>query len=128
MGHPQVKCVVNTCTHWLTGDLCGARNIDIIYEEEYKVAENPEHTQCKTFEQRRGLANTLGSMDNVNWGGVLAHTLLPGSETSPSVTCTVHSCRYWQEVNRCTAERIDVVGMSADESQDTNCCTFQLKG
>lgn len=128
MASPQVKCVVNTCTHWLKGDLCGAQNIDITHEEEGRMAQNVEHTQCKTFHQRRGLANTLGSLDNVNWGGLLASTFLPGTETYPSVTCVVNSCKYWREGNKCSAEKIDIVGMNADECQDTNCYTFKLKG
>jgi len=123
----KVKCKVNTCNHWLNGDFCSAGNIDIMHEEENKMSQNPEQTQCKTFYARRGLANLLGSLDNVNWGGLISKTLIPGSEVHPTVTCLVNTCTYWTEGNRCSAEKIDVVGANADESQDTNCFTFQLK-
>lgn len=128
MAGPKVKCMVNTCTHWMKGDRCNAGNIDITHEEEGKMSQISEHTQCKTFYSRRGLANTLGSLDNVNWGELVASTLLPGGELYPSVTCTVNSCQYWVEGNRCSAEKIDVVGANADECQDTNCYTFKPKG
>ncbi|MEW8959895.1 hypothetical protein MHOCP_11740 [Moorella humiferrea] len=127
MDGPKVKCKVNTCNHWMNGDLCSAGNIDITHEEEGKMAQNPEQTQCKTFYVRRGLANMLGSLDNVNWGGLLSNTFLPGGELYPSVTCIVNTCAYWTEGNRCQAKKIDVVGVNADESQDTNCFTFKRK-
>lgn len=127
MPGPKVKCKVNTCNHWMNGDLCAAGNIDIMHEEEGKMAQNPEQTQCKTFSARRGLANMIGTLDNVNWGGVLSNTFLPGGELYPSVTCIVNSCTYWAEGNHCKAEKIDVVGVNADECQDTNCYTYQRK-
>lgn len=123
----KVKCVVSTCTHWLEGNHCNASNIDILHEEENKMSQNAEQTQCKTFNQRRGLANMLGSLDNINWSGVLSKSLLLSEETNPTVTCLVHSCVHWYEGNRCRAASIDVVGDNADESQDTNCYTFQMK-
>ncbi|MBE3581676.1 MAG: DUF1540 domain-containing protein [Thermoanaerobacteraceae bacterium] len=127
MDGPKVKCTVNTCVHWLKGNQCNANNIDITHEEEGKMSHIAEHTQCKTFYQRRGVANTLGSLDNVNWGGWITSTLLPGSQVYPAVTCTVSSCEYWVEGNRCRAPEIDVVGANADECQDTNCYTFRPK-
>ncbi|MGB9660577.1 MAG: DUF1540 domain-containing protein [Moorellaceae bacterium] len=128
MSGPKVKCEVNTCTHWMTGNQCNAGNIDITHEEEGKMSQISEHTQCKTFNQRRGWANTLGSLDNINWAGLVSNSILAGGEIYPSVTCIVNSCQYWAEGNRCMAEKIDVVGANADECQDTNCYTFKPKG
>lgn len=70
-----MKCEVNTCTHWIPGDLCAAGNIDILNEEEGKMSRLAEQTECKTFYRRRGLANIMGSIDNVNWGGMLSEPL-----------------------------------------------------
>lgn len=66
--NPEVKCLVNTYP-LAPGNLCGAGNIDILNEEVGKMSQNLEQTMCKTFEERRGLANLIGSADNVNWVG-----------------------------------------------------------
>ncbi|MEW6724498.1 MAG: DUF1540 domain-containing protein [Bacillota bacterium] len=123
----RVKCEVKTCTHWMADDICGAANIDVLNQQAGKQARTPDETECKTFCQRRGLANMLGSMDNVAWGGV-AKNLVTGEGTSPTVTCTVESCRYWESGNRCVAREIQVTGANADECQDTNCQTFSERG
>jgi len=125
--NPRVECEVNTCTHWLPGNLCAAANIDILHEEEGKMAQQKEHTECKTFSHRRGLANMLGSLDNVNWGGMLTGVLRDGVQITPTVTCVVDTCKFWQEGNLCTAEAIFVSGNGATECQATNCDTFVNK-
>lgn len=124
---PKVKCEVDSCTHWVPGQFCAAGNIDILHEEEGRMSEHPEHTQCKTFYRRGGAANYLGSADNVNWTGVAADAFLPGQQTNPEVTCVVDSCRYWAKGDRCDADGIEVAGQAADESQDTNCATFKRR-
>jgi hypothetical protein len=86
---PNVKCVVDTCTHYLPGDLCGALNIDIMHEEEGHMSEIVDQTMCKTFSHRTGISQMLGSMDNVNWGGTIANLMVPGYNLKPSVSCTV---------------------------------------
>ncbi|HHV94483.1 MAG TPA: DUF1540 domain-containing protein [Firmicutes bacterium] len=124
--HPKVVCEADTCTHWLPGDVCGAANIDILNEEE-QAAESVEHTMCKTFAERRGLANLLGSADNVNWRGAIEAAIIPGKDLSPTTTCVVDSCVYWEEGNLCAADEIFISGSGATECQDTNCETFRKK-
>ena len=124
MGSPIVKCEVDTCTHWLNGNLCGASNIDVLGEEEGRMPELAEQTECKTFYEKNGITSYLGSMDNVNWGGLVSGLLTPGQDVTPSVTCVVDSCVYWDEGNLCGAQEIKVTGRGADECQDTNCQTF----
>lgn len=125
MNGPKVRCNVDTCTHYVNGDLCGAAKIDILNELPARMSQNDEQTECKTFEKRRGLANMLGSMDNVNWGGMVSDALFEGDDQmNPSVTCIVDSCRYWEQGDRCVAEEISVAGRGADECQDTDCNTF----
>ncbi|MDI6869934.1 MAG: DUF1540 domain-containing protein [Bacillota bacterium] len=124
MEGPFVRCEVNTCTHWLPGERCGAANIDILNEEEGRMSENSEQTECKTFYKKSGVTSYLGSMDNVNWGGLVSEVLTPGQQVTPSVTCVVDTCKYWEEGNLCQAGEIRVTGENADECQDTNCGTF----
>lgn len=124
--YPRVKCVVDTCTHWVTGNLCSAGNIDIMHEEEGRMSQIIEQTMCKTYYHASSFANMLGSLDNVNWGGA-ASQLFAGGEMYPTVTCTVNSCEYWKDGNHCIAEGIEVTGRHADECQDTNCQTFRNK-
>lgn len=128
MTGPRVKCNVNTCTHYANGDLCSAANIDILNEEPGKMSQNDAQTMCKTFSERRGMANMLGSMDNVNWAGAMKDVLFEGDDQmNPSVTCVVNSCKYWEQGDRCIAQEIDVAGKSANECQDTDCNTYEKK-
>ena len=122
---PKVVCHVNTCTHFVAGNLCGARNIDIMHENETKMSEIVEQTMCKSFHETSGVTSYLGSMDNVNWTG--SAMVLPGHHLDPSVSCTVASCFYWAEGRRCTANGIEVTGAMANECQDTNCHTFRRR-
>lgn len=124
---PRVVCEVNTCTHWLPGDLCGAANIDILYEEEGRMAKKDAHTECKTFYKRSGLTSYLGSLDNVNWGCLISGPFKGGQQITPAVVCIVESCKYWVNGNLCEANAIKVAGRSADECQDTNCATFEIR-
>lgn len=123
--NPKVKCVVNTCTHWLPGDRCGAGNIDILNEEVGKMSLKAEQTECKTFEERRGLANMIGSADNVNWVGFAEELTGAGRGLNPTVTCNVDTCKYWHEGNLCNIEFIEITGRNAKECQDTDCATFE---
>ncbi|MEG6616559.1 DUF1540 domain-containing protein [Peptococcaceae bacterium 1198_IL3148] len=127
MPQPTVMCEVNSCTHWLPGNLCGAENIDILHEEPQNMARAAPHTQCKTFYKRGGITSYLGSMDNVNWSGLVSGPVRAGQQITPSVSCIVDSCKYWEEGNLCLAKTITVTGNNADECQDTNCQTFTLK-
>ncbi len=128
MSGPTVKCEVNTCTHWIPSNICGAENIDILTEQAGASPGGAEQTECKTFAQRRGLTSILRSMDNVNWGGMMQGVLSPERNVTPSVTCTVDSCTFWEDGNRCKAEEIFVSGQNASECEETNCHTFQAKG
>jgi len=122
--NPKVKCVVNTCTHYLYGDRCGAKNIDIMHESETKMSEVTDETMCKTFSHAKNVFSYLGSADNVNWGESLVGMINPEYPVSPTVSCTVSSCKYWGEGSICVAEAIEINGANSDECQDTNCVTF----
>lgn len=125
MPSPEVKCEVNTCNHWIPGNYCSAANIDILNEEVDKMSQNKEQTECKTFSERKGIANYIGSMDNVNWGGLAMGLFMDGQQVTPAVTCVVDSCSYWEQGNLCNAEAIWVTGRNARDCQHTNCHTFK---
>jgi hypothetical protein len=127
MPSPKVKCEVKTCNHWISGEYCAAENIDILNEEEGNMSTNAEQTECKTFLEKRGMANMIGAMDNVNWGGLATGMFLDGQQVTPSVTCIVDSCQYWEDSNMCSTDYINVSGRNAKECQDTNCHTFKEK-
>jgi len=126
--NPKVKCIVNTCTHWLPGNLCSAANIDVLNEEVGKMSKTFEQTECKTFSERRGLANMLGSADNVNWVGFAEELVGAGRQLNPTVTCVVDTCKYWHEGDLCNVEAIEISGRNAKECQATDCATFEYNG
>ncbi len=120
----QVKCHVNTCTHWLSGQ-CGAGNIDILNETEI-MPRSSEDTECKTFHRKEGITSYISSMDNVNWSGIAS--TLTGVDMNPTITCVVDTCHYWGQNDECHADAIEESGSDAEHSQDTNCGTFKPKG
>lgn len=125
--NPVVKCKVNTCTHYLYGDRCGAQNIDIMHEHETEMSEIVDHTMCKTFHHNKNLLQYIGSADNVNWMGSAMGLVNPEYKVSPSVSCTVSSCKFWGEGAICIAEAIEITGRNSNECQDTNCATFDRR-
>lgn len=123
LASPRVKCVVSSCNHWMPGDLCTAENIDILNQQDL-AAQIPGDTECKTFSQR-GIRSMIASMDNVNWTGMAEEPFKEGRQITPSVTCTVDSCIYWDEGDRCGVDAIEVTGRDASECEETNCETFE---
>lgn len=123
---PEVYCQVQTCAHWVPKDRCAAGNIDILNQVPGQPASTEQETECKTFVERRGAANLLGAADNANYLGIAAEPFALGRQITPSVTCTVDSCRYWAEGDRCAAESIDISGENAQECQETSCSTFAV--
>ena len=100
---PKVKCDINNCTHWIPGSRCGAASIDILNEEVGKMSQKAEQTKCKTFSERRGLSNLIGSADNMNWVGFAEEVVGAGRKLNPKITCVVDTCKYWQDNNLCNA-------------------------
>jgi hypothetical protein len=95
-----------------------------MHEDETKMSEIRDETMCKTFAHARNVFSYLGSADNVNWGGSLVGLMNPEYKVSPTVRCTVSSCKYWGEGAICVAEAIEISGVNSDECHDTNCVTF----
>ncbi len=121
MSNPKVKCVVDTCVHWIEGDLCSAANIDVLGE----TARSDEGTSCKTFQHRGGAGNMIASLDNANYFGMLKQSVFGGKSLTPSTACIVETCRYWERGNRCNADSIEITGRDAQRYETTNCATFE---
>ncbi|HEY3315438.1 MAG TPA: DUF1540 domain-containing protein [Bacillota bacterium] len=124
MPNPEVKCSVDTCAHWLPGEVCGAGNIDILDRQ----AKNADDTKCKTFYLRSSVANAIGALDNINWSGAIREPFQEGLQLTPSVTCVVEGCAYWSSGDHCDARSIRVTGDDANQCEETDCQTFESKG
>lgn len=48
----DVKCEVNSCTHWAAGNLCNASSIFVVNRRGAQQASHSEETDCKTFEPK----------------------------------------------------------------------------
>lgn len=44
----RVKCVVNTCQHYMNGDHCKAQAIEV----QHRDAQSSQETDCATFEPK----------------------------------------------------------------------------
>ena len=115
-----VRCEVNTCIHWLANAQCGATGIGI-RSGDGGLPGSPTGTACRTFYRKRGLANYLGSLQSLNWWGVIG---LESESAGPQVECRVSNCRFWTPGDLCQADQITVSGPGAATSADTNCATF----
>jgi hypothetical protein len=121
---PRVKCVVPTCNHWLKGNYCTAERIDIWHEQEGKMAESIEKTECKSFHKREGVFQMIAGLHNANIDGI-ASSIVGGSTLTPRVHCIVSTCEFWADGDACLASAIEVTGDQADECEDTNCQTYR---
>lgn len=113
---PDVRCHVESCVHWLPGKKCGAGAIDVLGGD----SEAARQTECQTFSFRSSLSNIVSALDNANFDGLFSGS----GDFSPSVTCTVDACRYWDEGNKCGAPAIEVRGARPRASSGTDCATF----
>jgi Domain of Unknown Function (DUF1540) len=128
MSSPRVKCTVDKCTHYLPGDYCQAAHIDIYNEAiNDSLASSSSQTQCKSFHQRKTVGDMVGSLHNVNVGGLVSGPFVDGQQVTPSVQCFVNTCTHWSSGDNCHATEIQVKGMNAAQDQDTDCETFKPK-
>lgn len=121
---PRVKCIVSTCTHYITDNICGAEKIDIWHQQGGQMAKTIQKTECKSFHKREGLLDMIGALHNSNFNG-LASSVFQGEPLSPRVHCIVSTCSYWGKGDACLAEAIEITGNKADECEDTDCQTFR---
>ena len=102
----DLKCSVQTCLHNKTF-LCALDGIEVRGES----AHSPESTFCGSFEERRSdsYSNAVGN----------------ASPTS-NITCRAQECTYNNSC-KCEAGKISVEGSHADQSEQTECASFELE-
>jgi len=126
--NPRVKCSVDQCTHNMAGEYCSAANIDIYNEASGDaIASTSSETQCKSFHQRKTVGDMVGSMHNVNVGGLVSGPVMNGKQITPAVKCFVNNCTHWDSGDYCHASEIHVQGMNSGKTEDTDCETFEPK-
>ncbi len=125
MLNPIVKCTVDQCTHYMPGDQCMAAKISIYNEEDSGESETSRDTQCKSFHHRKTMGDMVGAFHNANIGGTISAAFLDGTQVTPTVECFVNNCRFWHSNNLCNAHHIEVDGVNAAKTTDTDCKTFK---
>lgn len=125
--NPMVKCTVDQCTHYMTGDQCMAAKISVYNNEATSESQTSSDTQCKSFHHRKTMGDMVGALHNANWGGTMTAAFMDGKQITPNVECFVNNCKYWDSGNYCSAEAIQVAGSHAGKTSDTDCETFVPK-
>lgn len=125
MSSPQVKCSVDSCTHYMPGDQCMAAKISVYNDEVSGRSSTSEDTLCKSFHPRKSVGDMVGAFHNANIGGAISAPFIDGTQITPQVECFVKSCKYWDRQNHCEAKAIHVMGDNASMTSDTDCNTYQ---
>jgi hypothetical protein len=113
-----LSCSALNCVHNL-GGLCSANSIEVVGYN----ATSSSHTHCKTFAEKN-LKNALTHVANMNIPGEIRQLFSnSGVHMSPKIHCEAVECAY-NEQRICAAPRVQIVGDSADTTDDTNCETF----
>ena len=111
----------------MPGDQCMAAKVSIYNEETSGESEKSRDTQCKSFHHRKTMGDMMGAFHNANIGGTISAAFLDGTQVTPVVECFVNNCKYWESNNLCNARHIDVSGVNAAKTTDTDCSTFEEK-
>lgn len=107
----KLSCSVRSCVHNEENKCC-LRDITVGGRD----AVTTDSTECENFDLRSGnmtnsVASSCGCMD-------------PNNELK--VGCEAVNCIY-NKKQMCRAEHIDIVGASAKNVEQTECCTFTMK-
>lgn len=125
--NPKVACQVEQCTHWMSGGQCMAEKVAIYNNAANVSSKTSADTQCKSFHPGNGVGDYVGALHNANVGGSMKAALVDGVQIAPSVDCYVDNCKYWHQGNACNAQSIEVNGMRASKTNDTDCGTFEAQ-
>jgi len=71
------------------------------------------------------MGDMVGAFHNANIGGTISAAFLDGTQVTPTVECFVNNCRFWHSNNLCNAHHIEVDGVNAAKTTDTDCKTFK---
>lgn len=125
--NPKVACQVEECTHWMDGGQCMAEKIAIYNNEAVSSSQTSADTQCKSFHAGRGMGDYVGALHNADVSGSMKAAVVDGVQINPAVDCYVDNCKYWHQGNACNATGIEVNGMKASTTNDTDCATFEAQ-
>lgn len=115
MTRTATECNVSTCVHWMPGDNCNARSIE--------VTPSGKDANCSTFE-RRSLDAVRKEIDNIDLLGTLAEPFIKGG-ANPEVLCSVSRCKH-NRGGYCEAANIRISGGNAERDSETECNTYEL--
>ena len=103
----RLDCSVTSCSY-NENRMCKRDNITVGGHAAIK----PSETACESFSPRG--TNTMTNLDGKG----------PSPETN--IACNAVTCRY-NDNKKCTAEHIQIAGIKAMASGETECGTFQCK-
>jgi hypothetical protein len=110
----NVVCTADYCEYWTEGNLCNADSIVVKNIESGREASTIDETMCDTFKMRKNDGALNGQGSGAQDGNI-----------SLDVSCTVDSCEYWGEGDRCVADKITVSGMDVKSEEGTACETYE---
>ncbi|MBP2649748.1 MAG: hypothetical protein H6Q74_573 [Firmicutes bacterium] len=125
--NPRVKCTVDKCTHWMSGNQCMAEEISVYNNEQAGTTKAVSDTQCKSFHLGDDVGDYVGALHNANIGGTIKAPFMDGTQITPQVECYVANCTFWQQGNHCQASAIEVNGLNVSKASDTDCQTFKVR-
>jgi hypothetical protein len=127
MSNPEVKCTVEQCSHYVSGEQCMAAKISIHNNDTTAKSERAADTQCKSFHFNQTVGDMVGAFHNANLAGAVKAPFMDGTQITPQVECYVDNCKHWDSNNICDARSIEVSGRNAMKNPDTDCETFIAK-
>jgi hypothetical protein len=114
-----LSCNALNCVHNTSG-LCSANKILV----DGMSASTSNETNCHTFAEK-GLKNALTNMLNMNVAGEMRQIFNKSSiSMSPEIACEATKCVYNMD-KVCSAQNVQIIGSSANTSDDTKCETFR---
>ncbi|MDR1701581.1 MAG: DUF1540 domain-containing protein [Sporomusaceae bacterium] len=126
MSNPTVKCSVNECAHYTTGERCLAAKVSVYHTGTKEAAETLHDTECRSFQERKGIGDMLEALANTNIGGAVSSAFISGAPITPSVECFVSNCKNWSAGYSCQAPNIELTGRNAAAKSNTDCQMFAL--
>ena len=101
---PELKCSVVTCVH-NTENYCELDAIEVMGD----AAKVSEETCCGSFVEKKGNEYSNAAKD---------------ASVTSDIKCHAKDCKYNEEY-KCYAGKINVVGSSANRSEETECASFK---
>lgn len=114
----SLSCSAESCVHNI-GGLCNANTIHVGGSNALTSGE----TVCKTYAEK-GIINGITKLVNMNVAGEIKQ-LFDSDEVEmyPAIKCDAVNCFYNKD-RACEADRVQISGIHARSSSETDCETF----